>query len=312
MARMARFKISQQDGWYHLYNRISGSKHDYPLTEPSSRKRLIDLLRHYSSAYFCEVSTFCIMGNHYHLVVKFDKPFEVTPDELKRRASILYPQSAALINDWPEEKWHRLRERLFDISEFMRNFQSAFSRWYNHAHQRRGRLWADRFKSTYLHTPQSVIDCMLYVELNAVRGALTERPEDWKGGSLYLREINKADWLMPLRQILQRRSHKDALIEYRERLYYRGSIPTREGQAAISEEVLAQEKARGFEVSGVYSKRIGYFVDGIAIGTEGFIRELLAWMREKGLYLRRKNPVPQLDGIAFTVREQRSNAVVFD
>ena len=312
MARMARFKVSQQEAWYHLYSRICGSKDDYPLMEPSSRKRLIDLIHHYSSVYFCEVSTFCIMGNHYHLVLKFDKPFEVEADELKRRASILYPQSAATLNDWPEEKWHRLRERLFDVSEFMRNVQSAFSRWYNPRHHRRGGLWSGRFKSTYLHTPQSVIDSMLYVELNAVRGGLTERPEDWKGGSLYLREINKADWLMPLRKILHRRSHNDALVEYRERLYYRGSVPTREGQAAISEEVLAQEKARGFEVSGVYSKRIGYFVDGIAIGTEGFIRELLAWMREKGLYLRRKNPVPQLDGIAFTVREQRSNAVVFD
>ena len=116
---------------------------------------------------------------------------------------------------------------------------------------------------------------------------------------------------MPLRKILNRRSHKDALIEYREMLYYRGRVPTREGQQAISEEILEQEKARGFKVSGVYSRRIGYFVDGIAIGTEDFIRERLSLMRERGQYLRRRHPVSHLNGLAFTLREQRSNAVVF-
>ena len=311
MARMARFKIEQQEAWYHLYSRISGSKNDYPLSQPLTRKRLTDLFRHYSSAYFCQISTFCIMGNHYHMVVKFSKPCQVEPDELKRRASILYPNSTAILEQWPQEKWERLKKRLFDVSEFMRNVQSAFTRWYNQTHSRRGRLWADRFKSTYLHTFQSVMDCMLYTELNAVRAGLVERPEEWKGGSLYLREIGKSGWLMSLREIFPRRSHREAITEYRERLYYRGNVPTKEGQQAISDRVLEAEKARGFKVSGVYSRRIGYFVDGVAIGTEDFIRDSLSAMREAGQYLRRKHPIPQLDGLAFSIREQRSNSIVF-
>ncbi len=85
----------------------------------------------------------------------------------------------------------------------------------------------------------------------------------------------------------------------------------KEGQAAISEEVLEREIARGFETRGVYLKRLGYFVDGVAIGTEEFIRGQLAQMREEGRYLRRKNPIPQLGGIHLSLREQRSTAVVF-
>ncbi len=137
---------------------------------------------------------------------------------------------------------------------------------------------------------------MLYVDLNPVRAGMVERPQEYRGSSLYLREIGKADWLVLLREILMCRSHKQALMEYRERLYYRGNVPTKEGQAAISDSVLAQEEARGFTVRGVYLRRFGYFVDGVAIGTEAFLREQLSQLRESGIYPRRSNPIVQLEG----------------
>ena len=45
-------------------------------------------------------------------------------------------------------------------------------------------------------------------------------------------------------------------------------------------------------------------------GTESFIRDQLARLREEGQYLRRKNPIPQLVGIHLSLREQRCTAVV--
>ena len=95
-------------------------------------------------------------------------------------------------------------------------------------------------------------------------------------------------------------------MEYRERVYYRGSVPTKEGQVAISPEVLEQEIARGFETSGMFRKRLRYFADGLVIGTEEFIRTQLTRMRDEGRYLRRKHPIPQLGGIHLTLREQRT------
>ena len=99
------------------------------------------------------------------------------------------PGSEGEIDQWPQVKWARLQERLFDVSEFMRNLQSAFGRFYNKTYGRFGRFWAERFKSTLLENHQALLDAMLYVELNAVRAGLVERPEEWKGGSLYLREF---------------------------------------------------------------------------------------------------------------------------
>ena len=64
-------------------------------------------------------------------------------------------------------------------------------------------------------------------------------------------------------------------------------------------------------VTGVYLRRLGYFADGIAIGTEGFIRDQLSKLRDNGNYLRRKHPIRQLEGIHLSLREQRSTAVQF-
>jgi len=84
---------------------------------------------------------------------------------------------------------------------------------------------------------------------------------------------NRSDKIMP---------RGKALAEFRELLYYRGAVPTKEGQVAISQKVFDREIARGLESKGVYLKCLGYFVDGLEIGTEQFIRDQLAVMWEKG------------------------------
>jgi hypothetical protein len=107
-------------------------------------------------------------------------------------------------------------------------------------------------------------------------------------------------------------------------LYYRGNVATeamnlttkdtkstKEIRIIISDEVLAKEQERGFAVSGMYRKRLRYFVDGMALGSEGFIRQQIKQVRDRGEYLRRKNPIRQLKGVHLTLREQRRHAVGF-
>jgi hypothetical protein len=120
-----------------------------------------------------------------------------------------------------------------------------------------------------------------------VRAGLVERPEDWRGSSIFLRDIGKADWLMPLSEILAQPCEEKALIEFRERLYHRGSVPTKQGQASISQAVLDQEAARGFANRGVYRKRLHDFKtlspsleDPVTLGTPGFTVRLSLWRIE--------------------------------
>jgi len=45
------------------------------------------------------------------------------------------------------------------------------------------------------------------------------------------------------------------------------------------------------------------------LGGELYVLDHLQKLRKAGQYLRRKNPIPQLDGLLFSLREQRSHFV---
>ena len=128
MARLARFKINDDEAWYHIHSRVSGVKGEYLLQKPLCQRQMIDLIKHFSEVYMCQVAAFNIMGNHYHLVVKFDKFKKLSKDELLGRASILYPNSEKWLKQWDDEDWIHFNERIFDLSEYMRNIQAAFAR----------------------------------------------------------------------------------------------------------------------------------------------------------------------------------------
>jgi REP element-mobilizing transposase RayT len=311
MARLARFKVDGGEGWYHLHARVAARNGEYPLEESGCKRKLIGLLKHFGGAYACHLAAFCVMGNHWHLVVRFEAPEELSESELLRRARVFYPGRAGrdLLESWTPEQWGRFARRIYDVSEFMRNVQAAFARWYNRTFDRVGRFWADRFKSTVLESERAVLDAMLYVELNPVRAGLVERPEEYEAGSCFLREVGEARWLARAQEVVPSPTEKGARAEYRYLLYWRGSVPTRQGQARIPAGVAAREAERGFAKSGAFLKRMRYFSDGLAIGSEVFVRQQLTRLRRAGLYRRRSRPIRQDAGPHFSLREQRSHAV---
>jgi hypothetical protein len=190
----------------------------------------------------------------------------------------------------------------------MKSISQAFAKEYNALKNRKGRVWADRFKSTLLLDPQSVIDCMLYVDLNPVRAGLVERPEDYEASGFGMRIQGKEEGLLSLGECFNEDS-KRLLEKYRGMLYYRGAVATREGQASIPSEVLHAEEQRGFESSGAYLTRKRFFVDGVVLGNREGVREHLNLLREQGAYLRRKHPRDIEDGKTFCLREQRSHFI---
>ena len=309
MPRLARVKIEQGGAYYHLYSRTAGLKGELPLDSKLCRRKMIDLIELFSQVYCCKILGFSIMGNHYHLVLWFEEQQAMSKEDLWKRARVLYPET--LLGGWLKANWSRFEERIFDVSEFMRNLQAAFARWYNQTFTRRGRFWAERFKSTLLEDEKRVLDCLLYVELNPVRAGIAERPEEYEGSSVYFRELGKDRWMVPVEELLGQPRRAQAVRDYKARLYYRGNVPTKDGQAAIPDYIVKAEEARGFKGRGIYRKRLRYFVDGVVVGSEGFVRRELERLREKGHYLRRKNPVTQAGGLDLSLREQRCTAVAF-
>ena len=285
MPRDRRAKVESGDAFYHIFCKVAGPKADYyPLTaDPAKRDKFIQLLNHFSQAYYCQLITYCVMGNHYHLIIRFDESSTKTRQDLESRAALLCPNNEVWRKGWSQEHWDKFNHRLHDMSEFMRNVQQAFTRWVNKKEKTSGSFWRDRFKSVILADGDSVLDCSLYVDLNPVRAGLVTHPEDWEGGAYFMRSIQQDQQLMSLHELMDLSLAENADKAYREQLYYRGNVQSKEKDAFIPDHIVEREAERGFEQSGRYLKRVSYLSRGYVVGkretVENWLDKLKTWGR---------------------------------
>ena len=77
-----------------------------------------------------------------------------------------------------------LREKLSNLSEFVREIKVGFTRYYNKRHNRRGYFWGDRFKSVIVDKGETLINCLTYIDLNSLGAGIITRLEDYRWNSL--------------------------------------------------------------------------------------------------------------------------------
>ena len=74
----------------------------------------------------------------------------------------------------------RVRDRLFDLSGFMKELKQRMTIAYNCANGRKGTLWEGRFKCTLVDYGEALRVVATYIALNPVRAGLTDKPEDYR------------------------------------------------------------------------------------------------------------------------------------
>jgi hypothetical protein len=156
---------------------------------------------------------------------------------------------------------------------------------------------------------KEALECLLYIELNAVRAGIVERPEEYEGSSLYYREIRKDKWMMPLKELTGEEKNRTARADLKARVYYRGAVPTKPNQRPIPQWLIEEEESRGFKTRGIFRKRMRHFVDGVVVGNKAFVLEQIEQLRERGQYKRRKNPIEQMGGLYLSLKAQREIAM---
>ncbi|WP_281645204.1 transposase [Parendozoicomonas sp. Alg238-R29] len=208
MTRARRSLIdAQTTPYYHCMARcvrrayLWGEDHLTGTNYEHRKAWVVDRLEELASVFAIEVCAYAVMSNHYHVVLYVDQQVCENwsdRDVLERwtqlfsgpllvqrflAGSALDKASQNRVSQFAEE----YRNRLQDISWFMRCLNEHLARKANEEDGCKGRFWEGRFKSQALLDDAALLSCMAYVDLNPVRAGMASKPENSDYTSLQLR-----------------------------------------------------------------------------------------------------------------------------
>jgi REP element-mobilizing transposase RayT len=275
MPRIPRSAIKAPGQCYHVYSRIAGQQF---LLGDLEKQYLLDRTRELSNLFFVKVFGFCIMSNHFHMIVEMQDGDSFSDEEIRLRFQRCYGNRKA----FSEELTPMLRRRWSDLSEFMKQVKKGFSDWYNKQHARTGALWSGRFESVVLERDEALINCMAYVDLNAVRANLVDRPESYRfcGLGHHIQSGNRGGFL----SLELPEPYVDAtgtVDLYRRFVYEAGSLDRGDGKRAIPAAILQEEEGGAYRLNraALLRHRCRYFTQSIVLGSQRFVREFYGRIR---------------------------------
>ena len=142
--------------------------------------QLLEVIRDFSRLYFADILGFCLMGNHFHILVRMHTGSAFTDAQIMQRYMDFYGSDAHFLDGLIGH----YRNKWSNLSEFVKAIKQTFSRAYNKRHHRRGTLWGERFKSLIVENGETLINCLAYIDLNPVRAGIVKRPEEYRWNSL--------------------------------------------------------------------------------------------------------------------------------
>ena len=140
MARPLRIEFA--GALYHVTSRGNGREDIY--LDDSDRELFMVVLGEACSLFNWTVHAWCLMGNHYHLLVE-------TPDS--------------------------------NLSRGMRYLNGVYTQRFNRTHSHVGHLFQGRFKAILVEKEAYMLELARYVVLNPVRAGMVESAEQWSWSS---------------------------------------------------------------------------------------------------------------------------------
>ena len=129
-------------GIYHL---VSRGVRKLPIyTDDESRRRFLGLLDETTARYEWELHAWCLMTNHFHLLVTTVEP---------------------------------------TVSDGMQYLNGCYAQWFDWRHGYEGHVFERRFWSTLIETDSHLSQAGRYILLNPVRAGLCATATDWKWSS---------------------------------------------------------------------------------------------------------------------------------
>lgn len=310
--------ILPRGGAYHAVSRVVDRNFVFG---PVEKEVFRSMIRRLEAFLEVRVLTYCLMSNHFHLLLEVPDPETIAPltaDSLRSKLAELYQGDAlALVVDeldravadaqsstgspiWLAEVLRRYQARMGDLSVFCKELKARFTLWYNARNDRSGTLWEGRFKSVVVEADEHALMTMAaYIELNPVRAGVVSDPKDYRwcgyaeavaGGRLARRNLSR----MHARTRAwdgRSASWREVGPAYRMHLFGHGERRTgdpRSGHAGARTGIDAQAVERviadekgRLPVHVLMRSRVRYFCDGTAFGHAGFVDGVFEQFREQ-------------------------------
>jgi putative transposase len=137
---MARIKRCLAEGLtYHVINRGNGKQRVFHKNKDYNA--FFRLMKEAKKRYPLNIYAYCLMPNHFHLVLMPDQPHH--------------------------------------LSKWMHWLMTIHARRYHYFYNTSGHIWQSRFKSFIIQNDEHLITVLRYVEANPVRGKLALSSKDW-------------------------------------------------------------------------------------------------------------------------------------
>ena len=290
--RKPRIKLSGRSAVYHCMARVVGGQR---LLKKPEKERLRRLLWEYADFCGLEVLTYCLMSNHFHVLVRVPGKITLSDAQLIGKVRALHGPKSALFQGMEahyEKQGHlpgdvrsALLARMGDVSVFMKELKQRLSKWYNKQHDRFGTLWAERFKSVLVEdTPHAVSCVAMYIDLNPVRAGILKDPKDYRfcgyaqalaghGGArqgLMSFHPPGAEW----RQVAR---------TYRKALLIQSATSSHSDKVVLDRKVIQKKLSKGAQLSRgeVLRLKIRYMSEGLILGSRNFVNEIFTQYRDR-------------------------------
>ena len=154
---MARpLRIEYPDAWYHVMNR--GRRGENVFSDAEDFAAFLVVLKESSEMFDLRVAAFCLMSNHYHLLVQ-------TPSG--------------------------------NLSRIMRHVNGVYTQRFNRRRNIDGQLFRGRYKSILVEKDRHLLELLRYIHRNPLRAKLCKSIEGypWSSHHGYISTAKKWDWL---------------------------------------------------------------------------------------------------------------------
>lgn len=181
-----------------VYHTISRVIHRQMLLGDTEKEQFVKYMRLYEDFCGVRVLSFCVMTNHFHILVEVPPIMEqeLSDEALIDRLSLLYSkdyvaQVAMMLRELGESetangcKAHaelraKFTRRMWDLGSFMKTLKQRFTSWYNARHSSSGTLWEARYKSVLVEDGEAARVMAAYIDLNSVRANMVKDPARYR------------------------------------------------------------------------------------------------------------------------------------